>query len=129
MIYIIGKSVRRMDIEYANNKVEKVLTDAKQLVKKVGKPIAKTIIKRLDQLSAFSNIGELMRSGIDNPHPLNNNFYGSIGWTITGKLRFILDVGLEKKETYIESVVNLKEKITIKGVTDYHGDKDEWIIS
>ena len=36
---------------------------------------------------------------------------------------------IEKKETYIESVVNLKEKITIKGVTDYHGDKDEWIIS
>lgn len=118
-----------MDIEYANNKVEKIMTDAKQLVKKVGTPIAKTIIKRINQLSAFSNIGELMRSGIDTPHPLNNNLYGNIGWSITGNLRFILDVGLEKKEKYIESEVNKKEKITIKGVTDYHGGKDEWIIS
>lgn len=117
-----------MDIEYANNKIERVMTDAKLLVKKVGAPNAKTIIKRLNQLSAFSNIAELMRSGIDNPHPLNNNLYGNIGWSITGNLRFVLDIGLAKNEKYSE-VAYLKEKITIKGVTDYHGGKDEWIIS
>lgn len=118
-----------MDIEYANKQVERVMTDAKLLVKRVGEPIAKRIIRRLNQLEAFSNIGELMKSGIDNPHPLNTNLYGCIGWSLNGNYRFILDVGLGKKEKYIESEVNLKEKIIIKGVADYHGGKDEWIIS
>lgn len=118
-----------MDIEYANNHIEKVITDAKQLVKRVGPLMAKTIIKRWNQLKAFSNVGELMRSGIDNPHPLIMNLYGCIGWSITGNYRFILDVGLGKNEKYIECEVNLKEKIIIKGVADYHGGKNEWIIS
>lgn len=128
MIYIIGKSVIRMDIVYANTKVEKVMTDAKQLVKKVGSDTAKAIIKRKNQLEAFSHIGELMRSGIDNPHLLENNLYGCIGWSVTANLRFILDIGLEKDEKYSQEMY-LKEKITVKGVMDYHGGKDEWIIS
>lgn len=117
-----------MDIDYTNNKVEKVMTDAKQLVKKVGSNTAKAIIKRMNQLEAFSNIGELMQSGIDNPHLLDNNLYGCIGWSVTANLRLILDVGLDKSEKY-STEINLKEKIKIKGVTDYHGGKDEWIIS
>lgn len=43
-------------------------------------------------------------------------------------LRFILDIGLEKDEKYSQEMY-LKEKITVKGVMDYHGGKDEWIIS
>ena len=112
-----------IDLHNRYAKVEKVMTDAKQLVKKVGSDTAKAIIKRKNQLEAFSHIGELMKSGIDNPHLLENNLYGCIGWSVTANLRFILDIGLEKDEKYS------KEKITVKGVMDYHGGKNEWIIS
>lgn len=117
-----------MEIDYINTKVKKALTDAEQLVKKVGHDTARAILKRKSQLEAFSNIGELMRSGIDNPHLLENNLYGCIGWSVTGNLRFILDIGLKKDEKYSQEMYR-KEEITIKGVMDYHGGKDKWIIS
>ena len=116
-----------MELEYSNNKVKKAFTDGAYLLKTVGLPRAKAIKLRKDQLEAFQNIRELMMSGIDNPHLLSGNLHGCIGWSVTGNLRIILDLKLEKNEAYGLEIAR-REKICIKGVTDYHGGKDEWII-
>ena len=116
-----------MELEYSNAKVEKAFTDWSYLVKLVGVPLTKTIKKRKDQLESFQNIFELMGSGIDNPHLLKGNLYGHIGWSVTGNLRIIIDLKLEKNAIYGLEIAK-REKICIKGVADYHGGKDEWII-
>ena len=117
-----------MELEYNNDRIKKTLTDASVLIKRVGLPNAKQIKKRLDHLDAFKNIYELMGSRIDNPHLLKENLYGCIAWSITGNLRLILDLKFEKNQKYDLEIAK-REKISIKGVVDYHGGKDEWIIS
>lgn len=118
-----------MDIYYANKNVEELFEDARLLVRRVGLPIAKMIKKRKDHINAFNNMLDLIKSGIDNPHPLIGNLQGCIGWTITGNIRLILDLELNEDEKYCDSLLAGREKIKIKGVVDYHGKKDEWIIS
>lgn len=117
-----------MKLEYSNNKVEKAFTDWAYLLKTVGKELTKAIKKRKDQLESFQNIFEFMSSGIDNPHLLNGNLHGCIGWSVTGNLRIIFDLKLEKNEAYGLEIAR-REKICIKGVADYHGGKDEWLIN
>ena len=116
-----------MKITFANNKVEKTMTDATLLVRKIGPQLAKATIKRKNQLESLSNIVDLFASGLDNPHWLEGNeFYGCIGWSITGNVRLILDTGMKPNESKLD--YSLSEKIKIKGVVDYHGGKNEWLI-
>lgn len=115
-----------MKITFANTKVEKTMTDAKALVRKIGQPLAKATIRRMNELDSFNNIIELFAGGLDNPHWLEGNLYGCIGWSITGNVRLILDAGMKPNETRLQ--YGLSEKIIIKGVVDYHGGKNEWLI-
>ena len=117
-----------MELEYSNAKVEKAFTDWRYLQKIVGLQLTKAIKKRKDQLESFQNIYEFMGSGIDNPHPLNGDLYGHISWSITGNLRIIFDLNLAKNEIYNLEIPK-RERICTKGVVDYHGGKNEWIIS
>lgn len=117
-----------MNVYCSNEKIKKNITDLSLLIRKVGKDIAKSILKRLRQLESFVNVKELLNSGIDKPHLLEGNFYGFIGWSITDKMRLILDLNIDKNQKYSEEVLNKKE-VFIKGVVDYHGNKNEWIIS
>lgn len=115
------------DILYSNNKVEKYFNDAKLLQKKCGMPLAKQIIKRMSQLKALDNVYDLLKAPIDNPHLLEENFEGCIGWSLTDNIRLILDTGQDKNPENISSLSNLEE-IIVKGVVDYHGNKNNWII-
>ena len=117
-----------MIIEYANTKVEKTLTDLAKLQKAIGHDLTKSLKKRLDQLRAMKNIGELMKSGLDRPHFLESGLYGCIGWSVSGNVRLILDAQLEKNEKLNDEILE-RTKILIKGVVDYHGNKNEWFIS
>lgn len=117
-----------MELEYSNAKVEKAFTDWNYLNKTIGMQLTKAIKKRKDQLESFQNILEFMGSGIDNPHLLKENLHGLIAWSVTGNLRIIFDLKLKKNETYSVEIAR-REKICIKGVADYHGGKDEWIIA
>lgn len=68
-----------------------------------------------------------MGSGIDNPHLLKSDLYGCISWSISGNVRLILDLDLKPNELYSPEIAT-RTKICIKGVVDYHGGKDEWLI-
>ena len=115
-----------MKITFANNKVEKTMTDAKALVRKIGPQLAKATIRRMNELDSFRNLVELFSGGLDNPHWLEANLYGCISWSISGNFRLILDTGMKPNETKLD--YSLSEKIIIKGVVDYHGGKNEWLI-
>ena len=114
-------------IKYSNEKLEKVFSDARLILKKCGQQLAKQLINRLEQLKSFECVYDLLKAPIDKPHLLEGDFEGCIAWSITGNIRLILDTGLNKNPEN-QSIFKEFKEIIIKGVVDYHGKKNNWII-
>lgn len=57
-----------MQILYKNSKLEKLLTDEKELKKKYGEQVSKQIIKRMDELKAFESLGLMPSSARVHPY-------------------------------------------------------------
>lgn len=106
-----------MEIKFDNQKTQKIMTDMKLLTAKIGLGMAKTIKQRYNQIEACENFEQYMKTGLGIPHPLNHSLKDCYGIRITGNYRLVVKP---------ESLGS--EKIIIKGVLDYHGDKNEWII-
>lgn len=115
-----------MQFEYKDEKVQKILCDAKTLQRKVGLEIGRKIKQRMNQLEAADNFNEyLTKIAFGKPHPLEGNLNKCYGISITANYRIVVEP-LETKLD-LESLKNCKI-LNIKGVLDYHGGKNEWII-
>ncbi len=114
-----------MFIEYENEAVQDVFSDLRLMNKTMGQDRARGIKKRLDQLKAASNFGVYLSTGLGKPHPLSENLKGYYGITITGNVRLVVR---PKAESLEPEVLQECDTVVVKGVTDYHGRKNEWII-
>lgn len=115
-----------MQFEYQDEKVQKILCDAKLLQRKVGLEIGKKVKQRMNQLEAAENFNQyLTKIGFGKPHQLMGNLDKCFGISITANYRIVVEP-LET-ELDIESLKNCKI-LNIRGVLDYHGGKNEWII-
>lgn len=115
-----------MQFEYQDDKVRKILCDDKLLQRKVGLEMGKKITKRMNQLKATEDFNQyLTKIALGKPHPLDGDLDKCFGISITANYRIV--VGPLETELDIESLKNCK-KLNIKGVLDYHGGKNEWII-
>ena len=115
-----------LQIEYHDEKVRKIMCDAKVFQKKVNLDIAKSIKRRMNQLEATDNFNEyLTKVALGKPHPLEGNLKGCFAISISPNYRLII----EPLETKLD-MESLKKcrKINIKGVLEYHGGKNEWLI-
>ena len=115
-----------MEIQYSNKNVRKILLSHKEIQRKVGNNIGKTIIKRIEQLRATKSLYEyIMFIKLGSPHHLKGNMNKYLSISITGNYRLII----EPLETKLD-LESLKccSKIDVKGVLDYHGGREEWII-
>ena len=106
-----------MEIQFDNQKVQKIMTDMKLLTSKIGLAMAKTVKQRYNQIEACENFNQYMTIGLGIPHPLNHELKNCYGIRITGNYRLVVKP---------ESLGS--KKILVKGVLDYHGNKNEWII-
>ncbi len=116
-----------MELISQNERVCKFFEDFTKIAKKHGNEFAKRLNKRISELLAYENVFELFGSGLGQPHFLKGDFDSCIAVSITGNLRLILETGISQKSRNALDVMKLT-KLEIKGVVDYHGDKDEWII-
>ena len=115
-----------MQFEYQDEKVRKILCDARTLRRKVGIDMGRKIKQRMDQLQATENFNQyLMKIALGKPHPLDGDLAKCYAISITANYRIVVEP-LET-ELDIESLKNCKI-LRIKGVLDYHGGKNEWII-
>ncbi len=115
-----------MQFKYQDEKVRKILCDAKMLQRKVGLEMGRKIKQRINQLEAADNFNEyLTKIGLGKPHPLEGNLDKCYGISITANYRIVIEPLGTKLD--LESLKNCKE-LNIKGVLDYHGGKNEWII-
>jgi len=112
-------------IEYESETVRKIFNNLDLMKKKIGKDRARATKKRLDQLKASINFSVYMTTELGKPHPLYENLKGYYGVTITGSVRLIVKPDAESlnPETLKEC-----ETVIIKGVMNYHGRKNEWLI-
>lgn len=115
-----------MQFEYQDEKVRKILCDAKVLQRKVGLEIGKKVKQRVNQLKAAENFNQyLTKIGFGKPHPLVGDLDKCYGIYITANYRMVVEP-LET-ELDMESLKNCK-LLNIKGVLEYHDGKNEWII-
>lgn len=115
-----------MQFEYQDDKVQKILCNAKILQRKVGLEIGKKVKQRMNQLESAENFNQyLTKIGLGKPHPLSGNLDNCYGIHVTANYRIVVEP-LETKLD-MESLKNCKV-LNIKGVLEYHDGKNEWII-
>lgn len=115
-----------MQFEYQDEKVRKILCDAKVLQRKVGLEIGRKVKRRMNELESADNFNlYLTQVGLGKPHPLTGNLDKCYGINITANYRMVVEP-LET-ELDMESLKNCK-LLNIKGVLEYHDGKNEWII-
>jgi len=112
-------------IEYEDKTVQKYFTDFELMKKETGKDIARATKKRIDQLKASVNFSVYLTTALGRPHPLDENLKGYYGVTITGNVRLIVRPDTESLEP---EALKSCDTVIIKGVMDYHGRKNEWLI-
>lgn len=105
--------------------IKDLFFDFTKMQKKCGTELARAIKKRLNQLSAAKNFSEYLSIGLGKPHALSTNMGGLYAVSVTGNLRLIiLPVSADSGAASLTKC----DTILIKGVLDYHGTKNEWII-
>lgn len=114
-----------MLIEYESETVQKIFIDYALMKKEIGNNRARATKKRIDQLKAAVNFSVFLTTGLGKPHPLYENLKGYYGVTITGNVRLIVRPNTESMEP---EVLKQCDTVIIKGVMDYHGSKNEWLI-
>ncbi len=115
-----------MQIEYERDSVGKYFKDFSLMIKKYGIERTRLIKNRIDQLKAATTFSKYLEIGLGKPHQLMENLKGYYGVSITGNIRLILRPDSESLEP---NMLNECDTVIIRGVLDYHGKKDEWIIS
>lgn len=111
-----------MKITYANAKVEKYFTDFTKLRKKLPLDWVKSIKKYLDYLEAAECFGDFLSLRLGKPEQLKG--YAQIRYSlhITPNVRMIIEPNAT------QDTIMLCTEIEVKGVSDYHGSKENWYI-
>lgn len=114
-----------MKFKYENRTVEKYFSDFELMKKKIGKDLTRNTKKRCDQLKAAVNFSIYLSTGLGKPHSLVDNLQGHYGIAVSGNIRLVVKPDAENLDP-----VSLKkcDSVIIKGVMDYHGQKQEWLI-
>lgn len=111
-----------MRITYASPKVEKYFSDSVKLKKELPADWVRTIKKHLDRMIAADYFGDFLKLGLGRPEQLTG--YERIRYS----LRVSANARLIIEPNATQDTIMICEEIEIEGVSDYHGDKENWYI-
>ena len=111
-----------MRITYANAKVERYFSDFSQMQKKVPLDWIRSIKKHLNHLAAADCFGDFLKLGLGQPEQLTG--YNPIRYS----LRVSANARLIIEPNATQDTILICDEIQIKGVSDYHGSKENWYI-
>ena len=114
-----------MIITYESKRIERFFSNYDLMWKKIGEVKTKAIKKHIDRLKASPNFMVFIKLGLGHPHALTGDLAGYYGITITGNTRLVVK---PECDTLNPAALSACTDITVKGVGDYHGGKNEWII-
>ncbi len=111
-----------MKITYASGKVEKYFLDYKKMQKALPADWVRTIKKHMDRLRAADCFGDFLSLGLGKPEQLTG--YAKIRYSlhVAPHIRLIIE------PVASQDTVMICDEIEVKGVCDYHGDKENWYI-
>lgn len=116
-----------MQFTYDDRKLEKAIEENNYewIVKQIGMQMTKAFKKRIQQVRAANNFALYLKTGLGKPHPLEGDLCGCYGVVITANYRLIIKPITDSYDT--KSLSNC-DTVLVKGVTDYHGRKYNWIL-
>lgn len=113
-----------MDIDFDDNKIEKICLDNKEAQKKLGVESAKKLLARLHDIDAAANVLELVTG---NPHPLTNkgthrNRLGQYSISLAGANRLVFKPNQEPTPVTEGGKIDwsMVVSIIIVYIGDYH---------
>lgn len=115
-----------IEIKFNNKKVEKLFDGFKysKMLNKIGPNLTRNIKKRIEQISASSSFYAYLDTKLGKPERLSGKDSNEYSIHITANYRLIVEPitkGFEK-----DDLLNC-DSVYVKGVVDYHGDKENWI--
>ena len=105
-----------MRVTYANAKVEKYFSDFRKLKKVLP------VEKHLDRLEAAECFEDFLKVGLGRPEQLTN--YKRIRYS----LRVSANARLIIEPNATQDTIMICNEVEIEGVSDYHGEKENWYI-
>lgn len=95
------------------------------LQKDIGRDIARSVKKRLNQIRGCNSYDDIMSLPIGKPETLSGNLKGYCSLRLTGNYRLVF-----RPDCDIDKIEELKccDRVFIKGVIDYHGKNRTWLI-
>lgn len=109
-------------ITYASPKVEKYFSDFNQMRKKLPSDWVRAIKKHLNNLEAADCFGDFLKLRLGRPEQLSG--YKQIRYS----LRVSANARLIIEPNATQDTIMICDEIEIEGVSDYHGDKENWYI-
>ena len=111
-----------MQITYASRKVEKYFEDYREMKKHLPAEWVRTIKKHVDRLKSADTFGDFLKLNLGHPEPLKGKNLGKYSLRISGNVRLIV------QPNATGDAVMICKEVEMKGVVDYHGDKESWYI-
>lgn len=111
-----------MKITYANGKVEKYFQDYNKMKKELPFEWVRTIKKHMDRLEAAECFGDFLQLGLGKPEQLKG--YKQIRYS----LHVAPHVRLIVEPYATQETIMICTEIEVEGVSDYHGNKENWYI-
>lgn len=111
-----------MRITYANKKVERYFVDYGEMKRKIPAEWVRTIKKHVDRLIAADRFRDFLKLNLGHPEPLKGKDADKWSVRVSGNVWLILRLN-EPGDAVIFS-----EEVEMKGVVDYHGDKESLYI-
>lgn len=110
-----------MEVNYVNKKLEKQLTDPKEMIRTFGQ-LAKKINQRLEDLKAADNLAIMRTIPAARCHELTGDRKGELAINITTNYRIIFEPYHDPVPVMEDGGLNwiAVTKIQIKGIDDYH---------
>ena len=122
-----------MELQYANEKIQEYFSDleniagAKNLLQKqIGFELAKMSKTRMKQLKAAKFFQDYLNNRIGKPHGLEGNLNTYYGVDLSSHVRLIIQ---PVPPDLSSEVLQVCGTVKIIGIVDYHGGKNEWLIS
>ena len=107
------------------NDLNDVIHSRDMLQKRIGLKLTRVIKNRYNQIRACNSFYEIQQNGLGKIESLSGNFKGYYSIRLDANFRMVL----KPKSTDL-SVESLKscDTVIIKGVIDYHGKGNNWVI-
>ena len=107
------------------NDLNDVIHSKKLLQKKIGLELTRLIKKRYNQIHSCNSFYEIQKFGLGKIESLSGNLKGYYSIRLDANYRLVFKP--KSNDLTVESLKNC-DTVIIKGVIDYHGKGNNWII-